>query len=287
MDSISQRQSIGGAAGKVKQGDWSEVETDPLHQSILRMLLYRGHPVVKYQRLTPYHNVFHALPPNASRSEDAVSKDVESLRPDAHALVMLYSNPAYSGAEVKTAMRLLYDKSVDLHIHPSSSIIFVYIFPRKRNALEKSYVSVLVDRGLTLQQGFYLEEFHASYFNVDHSVPRSTRGWKLRAESYFDMMPVLAGGDVGKVITIDKPPTMANTANEIKYVGGRPNDYVTYERLERLEVGPMWSLAMRKIVHASSQSIAAADLSGRDDGGRDEADDMEAETGLEAPPAGR
>ena len=34
---------------------------------------------------------------------------------------------------------------------------------------------------------------------------------------------------------------------EIKYLGGRPNDFVSFERLECMEVGPIWMASMRKI----------------------------------------
>jgi len=76
----------------------------------------------------------------------------------------------------------------------------------------------------------------------------------------------------GEPIIVDKPPLIANESPEIKYLGGRPNDYTSFERLECDEVGPMWLTTMRKIGRKAEAKIG--ETTSAEPGEAGEADDM-------------
>lgn len=200
---------------------------------LIAMMRYRGYKTVDIGKAFDYRVVM-----------GSGQTDAEHPRPASSVLALFDPDPSFRSSALQRAIRILYAEALRRKLSPDSSIVFVYSFQRKRMHLaqiEKSYTTVLSE--YPGQPVYYFEDLPIELFQRDWSSPRSTRLWRLRRESAF----VLVYDRTGKPVIVDKPPMVMCESPEIKYLGGRPDDYVSFERLESLEVGPMWAVTMRRI----------------------------------------
>lgn len=222
---------------------------------IVTMLLYRGFRSVK---------VLSSRSPFMAIGYDQTQEG--HPRPNAQSIVYVDPTITFGSVELQKSIRNIYGESVSRSLPPGSSMVYVYSFPPTAAhvaTIEKKYESVLSE--INGHEAYYLEDIPISLFQVDWSIPRVTRNWYLRREDFFVMMYTTKGNPV----VIDKPPTVITESPEIKYLGGRPDDYVTFERLESMEVGPMWMLTMRKIGRRTTdigESSSQEQVDGDDNG---------------------
>jgi len=207
------------------------------------MLRYRGFETVERYHSGPYSFVYGGN-----------QRNKEHPRPLGGALCVVDQNTTFASQDIGKTMRVLYVEALRRQLDPSSSILFLYLFQPTRirsNTIERSYGTILQEF-LHEKPTYYLEEIHLSLLNVDRSLPRSTRRWTLMREDQF----VMAYGRNGEGIVIDRPPLVMNECPWMRYIGGRPDDYAMFERLENMEVGPMWMVNMRKVGSRVESKIA-------------------------------
>ncbi|MFA5091222.1 MAG: hypothetical protein WC483_01100 [Candidatus Paceibacterota bacterium] len=169
---------------------------------------------------------------------------IDHPRPDGDAIALIDATPSFSHSSLASTIHILLDEAKRSKLSASSSLIYIYSFKKTGTHsadIEKSYAHVLSDTGTTM--GYYLESISMQLFQIDRSAPRESRKWRLHREDYF----VLMYTRTGRPVTVDRPPTILYESEEILYIGGRPNDCVSFERLECIGTGPMWIGTMRKI----------------------------------------
>lgn len=229
---------------------------------VANMLKYRGHTSIEHKSSGTAIDMLHGkgqryvFPPNSREDEVEGSEgDGSHPRPDADTLVMIDRSTIFARESVKSNIKNLFAAATSLRLHPTSSIIFVYGFPATMShtsVIERTYSSILSDSGQDHQ--YYLETIPYASFFVDWTSPRSTRNWRLRKGEYFVWMRGLSGSN----ILVDRPPYVLSESSEIKFIGGRSGDYVSYERLENGGCGPMWLHSMRKVVSGGGNRLAEA-----------------------------
>lgn len=169
----------------------------------------------------------------------------EHPRPNGEAVALIDFEVSFSRSKVESAMLLLFDEARKNKIPPGiSSLIFIYSSKKTGShsaTLEDIYTHILLSSGS--KTGYYLETISIQLFQIDWSLPRSTRNWRLYRKEHF----VLMYTKEGKPILVDRPPTIMCESEEILYLGGRPSECASFERLECIEVGPMWVKTMREI----------------------------------------
>lgn len=204
---------------------------------IVKMLDYRGYQKVEVLKTSASVGDYHLVLGSGQRYE-------QHPRPNAQALVLYDTEPGFTSSDVLKTIRILYSEALSHKLSADSSIIYVYKYPVSRvhsAAIERGYTNVLDEYKHEIT--YYLEEIQTGLFQVDWSLPRVTRNWRLHREDYYVIMYT----QKDEPVIVDRPPLVASNSPEIKYIGGRPNEYASFERIESMEVGPMWIVTMRKI----------------------------------------
>lgn len=204
---------------------------------IVKMLEYRGYRKIEVLKTSTFPGGYHLVLGTDQKYE-------HHPRPGAQTLVLYDTGPSFSSPAVLKMIRTLYAEALSHKLPPDSSIVYVYIYPISRvhaAAIERGYSSVLDE--YKHEVTYYLEDMQVHLFQIDWSLPRVTRNWRLHSEDYYIIMYT----QKDEPILVDRPPLVTSNAPEIKYLGGRPNDHASFERIESMEVGPMWISTMRKI----------------------------------------
>ena len=166
-------------------------------------------------------------------------------RERAMCLVIIDANTVFAQSDVFKVVGSLYQQALLNKIDQDSSLVYVYQFlenTRHEIAIEEAYQKLLLGNKWETPS-YFLEITHASIFDLEWKMPRSVRNVQILKESEF----VIAMGVSGKAVIIDRPPKITGSDPFVKYIGGRPGDYLLYERLSNLEVGPLWMIVMSRV----------------------------------------
>lgn len=207
-------------------------------------------------------------------------------RKRASCIAMIEYDGKYSGTVVQTAIRALHAKAVEVGADESSSLVYVYSFDEsdaRRQSIEKIYQDMLSDGGLAPlgRRGgamalYYLEAMPASFFRIDYSHEGASRRWLLEARTEFELIkPKPTRGAVAQShrtgsIFIDKPPGIYTTDPPVRYIGGRHGDYVSFEKLENLQIGPCYVPGMARVRAKREKADSAQSAAEKSAAGKEE-----------------
>jgi hypothetical protein len=242
----------------------------PIEDAVRKMLIYRG-----------YADIYS---PKGASSESKMRRFIigktqrgkKHPRPDAMCVVMIDLDPAFTGISTQNAIKLAYGQAISEKADQTSSIVYIYSFTEtgpRIQSIDRAYQAVLAemkDFGMT----YYLEAIPIKFFRLDYSLPRTARKWKIKRRAAFDIMQ---GAD-GENIFIDKPPGIYTDDPRMKYIGARSGDYISYERLDCLQIGPIYSAAMAR-VKARKETLTQDILAVPSEGKAEEEYSVEAEEG--------
>jgi len=196
---------------------------------------------------------------------------------------MLNFDTDFSGISTQSSIKILYTRAISEGANEESSILYIFSFistgPRIQS-IWRAYHTVLADmqsmehRTTPIQQKgsagiqkpdsptccipLHLEALSTQFFRIDRSIPRTSKGWRVAKQDEFEIISewpsktdtninVTNGVKYLPAIYIDHPPEIYTDDPMIQYIGGRAGDYVMFERLEALQVGPMYSTAMAHV----------------------------------------
>lgn len=153
-------------------------------------------------------------------------------------------------------------------LHETTSLMYIYQFPRdhKREiGMHNSYHTMTAGDG---RRAYHLEVTHINLFDTDWTQTRSTKDWLIQRTDEF----IIGYSAAGVPIPVDRPPTLLSSDPCIKYLGGRPGDFVSFRRLEDLQVGPRWTLTMARVGASSMPTKEAVEDDGEEEEEEEEDD---------------
>ena len=218
----------------------------PLEDAVRKMLTYRGYAEISV--------------PKGAVSESKTRKFLIGKhqsgkthpRPDSMCIAMIDLDPTFAGTSTQSSIKIAYGQAITEKADKDSSILYIYSFgetgPRKQS-IDRAYQTVLSEMK-SFNMTYYLEALPIRFFQIDYSMPRTSRNWLIEKKSVFD---IIKGTD-GEDIYIDKPPGKFTDDPYIRYIGARHGDYVSFERLDCLQIGPIYSAAMARVRARKDQS---------------------------------
>jgi len=156
-------------------------------------------------------------------------------RPKAQVLILIDLAEEYVGKSIDDLMRVLVFTSKSRKLPPDSSIVFIFRYAENQTHMGTIYAAhdtYSVTYGPE-PLAFYFETIHLNLFSIVWKEKRVTENWKIvgRDETIIgytkDKKPIYPVRT--PMYTIDAWP---------KLLGARYGDYLTYQQLSRLEVGP-------------------------------------------------
>jgi len=174
-------------------------------------------------------------------------------RPNASCLVVLEKEAVATSAVMQATIKAAYNEAIAMGLHQTSSIVYVHPDKSKghfRQSIEKARDGIIHQLSSSTVI-YFLEHFPNSLFDLDWKKPRATKDWRLEREDNF----IIAYLPNGTPIPIDKPPQISYDDVWGRYIGARPGDYISYLRLEGMQVGPMWIQTMAKMSRLESTVI--------------------------------
>jgi hypothetical protein len=243
--------------------------TDELVNGVKTMLAYRGFKeVTEVRRLQQSHAVIlgrNQIQPNHPR-------------PTANCLALIDAGESTAATGITGSLRALYDLGREYRLETISSLLYIYQASPKtglNQTIEKSYVNILRDLPIEQPRPF-LEYMSAGLFEIDWKTSRTSKDWHIEKPELFTLIEAAdgSGSENSKPILVDRPPMLSFDDPVVQYIGGRPNDYISYLRLENIQVGPMWLYAMAKVSGRGS-TVSSSEIS------QEEADARDAAAGLE------